>query len=379
MTAQPATAAQDDPTAAAPRADVRGVAARALETDGAAWDAFVAASPQATWLQTTAWANVKRPNGWSALRAAVDFEDGGESRPVGAQLLVRRMRGLPWGLGYVPRGPVGMPAEPAAAARSLAVFTERLREVAREHHLADVRIEPEILAGQGVEEQLRAIGWREARRIQWNHTRLVDLTPPEEQLWDDLRSKWRQYVRKAGRQGVRVVRAGEERLADFHRVYVDGAERAGMFARTQETFRLLWRELAPRGMAHLYIAELEEDGEPLATLLLTSAGNRIFEMYGGTTVKGEELRANYLLKWETMVACRDAGFREYDLWGLPHAGIAQFKGGFGGREVTFVGAWSLPTNRLGHALISAGLAARGAYVHVRYRGKGVWEGTQTAD
>jgi peptidoglycan pentaglycine glycine transferase (the first glycine) len=381
MTSQPATA---DPVSAVastspgPRAWVAPSAPQ-LETDDEAWDEFVARSPQATWLQTTAWARVKRPNGWSAVRAALDYDDRGTRHAIGAQILVRRVRGLPWGLGYVPRGPVGMPDDPAAAGRALVAFGTRLREVARANGLADIRIEPEFPADRGVEDALRAAGWREARRIQWNRTRIVDLTLPEDALWADLRSKWRQYVRKAARQHVRVVRAGEERLRDFHRVYVDGAERAGMFARTQATFELLWRELAPRGMAHLFIAELEETGEPLATLLLTSAGKRAFEMYGGTTVRGEELRANYMLKWETMIACRNAGFREYDLWGLPHAGIAQFKGGFGGRELTFVGAWSLATHGIGHLLISGGLAARNAYVLLRYRGKGVYEGASGAE
>lgn len=386
MTLEPATADQAAADAAAEAATDRPTAegtapppAPVLETDDAAWDAFVEAAPQATWLQTTGWARVKRPNGWSAVRAAVDFEEDGVRYSVGAQLLVRRVRGLPWGLGYVPRGPVGMPTDPEAASRSLAAFTRRLGEVARQHRLADVRIEPEILAGQGVEARLRALGWREARRIQWNRTRIVDLTAPEDELWSNLRSKWRQYVRKAERQGVRVLRAGDERLDDFYAVYVDGAERAGMFARSRETFDLLWRELAPRGMAHLYLAELEETGEPLATLLLTSAGRRAFEMYGGTTVKGEELRSNYMLKWETMLSCRRAGFREYDLWGLPHAGIAQFKGGFGGREVTFVGAWSLATHQVGYALITSGLKMREAYVRLRYRGKGVWEGGQEGE
>ncbi|HEY7599411.1 MAG TPA: hypothetical protein VH741_05755, partial [Candidatus Limnocylindrales bacterium] len=72
--------------------------------------------------------------------------------------------------------------------------------------------------------------------------------------------------------------------------------------------------------------------------------------------------------------CKAEGFTEYDLWGLPHSGIAQFKAGFGGEEVTFVGAWSLATDRLGDAVIGAGLRARELFVRVRHGGKGVWEG-----
>ena len=350
-----------------------------LETDDDAWDAFVATTRQATWLQTVPWARVKRANGWSAVRAAVAFSEGGQSGVVGAQVLVRSVSGLPWRLGYIPRGPVGLPADPGSAGRVLAAFTDRLAEVAREHRLANVRMEPEVVSGEGTEPALERIGWRSTRRIQQRLTRIVDLARPEEEVWQDLHRKARQSVTKARRLGVRVVTADGSRLDDYYRVYIDAAGRAAMFARSLESFRTLWGELAPRGMAHLSFAEFEETGEPVATLLLISCGDRIFDMYGGTTPAGEARRANYLLKWEALARSRAAGFREYDLWGLPHPGIARFKAGFGGREVDYIGAWQMGFDRIGNAVLSAGLAARSGFVFVRYRGKGVWEGQAGAD
>ena len=38
------------------------------------------------------------------------------------------------------------------------------------------------------------------------------------------------------------------------------------------------------------------------------------------------------------------GYTEYDLWGLPREGIEQFKSGFGGAEIDYVGAWDLVTD-----------------------------------
>jgi lipid II:glycine glycyltransferase (peptidoglycan interpeptide bridge formation enzyme) len=65
------------------------------------------------------------------------------------------------------------------------------------------------------------------------------------------------------------------------------------------------------------------------------------------TVSGAEQRANYLLKWEAIRTSRLAGATSYDLWGLVHPGIRQFKEGFGGREVRYIGAWDLPLSGLG--------------------------------
>jgi lipid II:glycine glycyltransferase (peptidoglycan interpeptide bridge formation enzyme) len=73
-----------------------------LERDPALWDAFAAASADPSYLQVTAWAAIKAPDGWGSLRVAV----GGAHGPIGGQVLVQRPRPSPWGMGYMPRRPV---------------------------------------------------------------------------------------------------------------------------------------------------------------------------------------------------------------------------------------------------------------------------------
>ena len=68
--------------------------------DADAWDALVDASDPGSYLQLSGWARVKAVNGWSAHRLLV-------ADRVGAQVLVRRPRPLPWGFAYAPRGPLG--------------------------------------------------------------------------------------------------------------------------------------------------------------------------------------------------------------------------------------------------------------------------------
>lgn len=326
-----------------------------LERDGAAWDAFVAASAQPSHLQTTAWAEIKRANGWRAARIATTSAGG----VVGAQILVRRAPGLPWGLGYIPRGPVGL-----LDAAGLAAFTERVRRSAKRRRLAWVTIEPEL--GPEAAFTLRELGWRPAGHIQPDSTRIIDLDRPTEEIWNDVHRKARQSVNKARRLGIRVVEADGSRLSDFYRIHTSAAGRAGVIPRAESTYRAMWDALAPRHMAQLYFAEREETAEAVATLFLVSCGKRVVDLYGGTTPEGDGTRANYVLKWEAIEKCREAGFTEYDLWGMPRAGIAQFKASWGGREVEYVGAWDLVTSPVGRAVLSAGLAARGAYKRLRY-------------
>lgn len=327
-----------------------------LEQDSAAWDQFVAASSQASYLQSTAWAEIKRANGWRAVRLAASA--GGEL--VGAQMLVRRAPGLPWGFGYVPRGPIGARLDQPA----LEAFTERVKGEAQKRRLAYVTVEPELPPGAA--DLLRSLGWRPTTHVQPESTRVIDLDRPTEDIWNDVHRKARQSVNKARRLGVRVVEADGDRLADFYRIHAGTAERAHFIPRAESSFREMWAALAPKGMARLFFAETEESGDAVATLLLVTCGRRAFDLYGGTTGAGDATRANYVLKWEVIEHAREAGLKEYDLWGLPRQGIAQFKSAWGGHEVDYVGAWELPISTIGRASLKAGLAARNSYVRLRY-------------
>ena len=330
--------------------------------DDATWDAFVAAADPGSYLQLAGWARVKAVNGWSSERILAT-PPAGEPGRIGAQILLRRPRPLPWAFAYAPRGPVTR--GDGWTADGIAAFTTAIREElrARAGRVSHVRIDPEIERDAGPDEggavrrALRAAGWRPATPIQPNATRIVDLAPDEEALWGDLRKKWRQYVNKARNAGITVTEADGSALPEFYRVYRETADRAGFLIRTEAAYRDVWDALAPTGNARLLFAR-RPDGAPLATLFLVRAGPRVVEPYGGMTEEGGESRANYLLKWEAIRSSRELGATSYDLWGLATGGIAHFKTGFGGREVQYIGAWDLVLDPLGRQVYERAQAAR---------------------
>jgi lipid II:glycine glycyltransferase (peptidoglycan interpeptide bridge formation enzyme) len=324
--------------------------------DDAGWDALVAGADPGSYLQLSGWARVKAVNGWSSTRLLA-----GETAPIGAQILVRRPRPLPWAFAYAPRGPVAT----TWTADAIDALTETLRSGIRDEagRVSHLRIDPEI-ERDGPHDQdgalrraLRGAGWRPAAPIQPNATRIVDLTADEDALWGDLRKKWRQYVNKARAAGITVSDAEGDALPEFYRVYRETAERAGFLIRTEQAYRDVWEAFRPAGNARLLFAR-RSDGEALATLFLVRCGPRVVEPYGGMTAEGGESRANYLLKWEAIRSSREQGATSYDLWGLATGGIAHFKTGFGGREVQYVGAWDLVLDPLGRQAYERALQAR---------------------
>ncbi len=365
-----------------------------LAPDTAVWDGFVSRSTPGSYLQTSAWAVVKAPNGWTPLRfmgsCSADDELGRDDEPAeqaaqeepvgevrfGAQLLLRRPRAFPWAFAYSPRGPV---LDDWSGA-TVGAFTGGLRQALAgwPGRVSHVRIEPEIeLNGPSdvdgaLRHALRQSGWRPGASIQPPRTRQVDLRPDEAALWSGLRKKWRQYVNKARKGGVRVVDAPVERLPEFYEIYRETASRAGFVIRTYESYLTAWQAFARLGMARLLMAETE-DGEGLATLFVLRVGNRVVEPYGGMTSRGAEARANYLLKWEAIRSSRESGAVSYDMWGISHGGIEHFKAGFGGREIRYVGAWDLvldPAGRFAYDTAQAWQDRVGRLRHgiVRVRG-----------
>lgn len=336
--------------------------------DPVAWDAFVSDAEPGSYLQRSPWAQVKAVNGWSGVRIATRPVSGAD-RTIGAQVLVRRPRPLPWGFAYAPRGPVATDW----SAGSLAAFAEACRTTLRERagRVSHVRIDPEIELdgpldqGGATRRALRVAGFRPAAPIQPNATRIIDLRADEAGLWGDLRKKWRQYVNKARSAGVVVVDAEGDRLGDFYRIYRETADRAGFLIRTEAAYRDVWEAFRPHGLARLLFAETS-DGEPVATLFLLRSGPRVVEPYGGMTKSGGDSRANYLLKWEAIRTSREQGATSYDLWGLATGGIAHFKTGFGGREVRYVGAWDLVLDPFGRQVYLGAQRARVAWTRRRH-------------
>lgn len=372
-----------------------------LAPDAAGWDAFVARSNPGSYLQTTAWAEVKAPNGWTPVRfvgtrpiarGGVGLEgpqadetgtadedqpgEAGEETAFGAQFLLRKPRAFPWAFAYAPRGPVFEEWNPA----TLEAFTGALRPalVSAGMRVSHVRIEPEIELNGPVDvdgdfrHALRRCGWRAGTAIQPARTRQVDLRMEEEVLWSDLRKKWRQYVNKARKEGVRVVDATVDRLPEFYSIYQETARRAGFVIRTYESYLGVWQAFARLGMARLLMAE-DRDGAGVATLLVLRVGDRVIEPYGGMTAAGAESRANYLLKWEAIRTSRERGAVSYDMWGLSHEGIERFKSGFGGREIDYIGAWDLVLDPLGRFAFDGAQSVQdriGRWKHGVGRGRG---------
>lgn len=283
-------------------------------------------------LQLWGWGEVKAAHGWRVERLlGYDLD---KQIIGGAQILIRH---LPWpfkALVYVPRGPVGEPSQAPEFLEALASYAKS------QHGAVALSIEPDW-------EQLPSLGknWRRAdNTILIPRTLILDLAKTEDELLAPMAKKTRQYIRKSGGVEDLAIQQvkGKEYLGACLAVYHETAQRAGFALHNDQYYYDIFDKL---GEASPVFAAFYE-GEPVAFVWLAISAETAFELYGGMNDKGQELRANYALKWHAITKMQEWGIERYDMNGLLNDGVSTFKQGFADHENMLVGTYDRPLSPL---------------------------------
>jgi len=266
-----------------------------------------------------------------------------------AQVLIKS---LPLGLSvaYAPRGPLVAP-------EGLADAIVAVREALARERCASLLCDPEVPDDPAIRASLARAGVRASPVfVQPRRTLLMDLAEENEALLGAMRKKTRQYIHKAERAGVVTEETGD--LSRFMKVLGAVAARDRFAIRSREYFEKLLAAFGDRAV--LMLARVGEDDA--GAMLLVRMADRAWELYGGWSGAHAEARPFYLLKWRAMLRMRQLGVRRYDMYGLaegaddPLAGVENFKVGFGGDVVSWIGALETPVRPMLYPLWQ--LAAR---------------------
>ncbi len=316
--------------------------------DTTTWDAFVAAHPSGSLLQTSRWGKLKDEFGWDY--EIVTRED--EAGLVGGALVLYKSLPLSLGtLAYVPRGPVVNWDDPDA----VALVMEVVEATVRQRRAWACWIEPEAFATSVRSDKLVGMGYRESEQtIQPPSTILVDLSASEDDIMMRMKSKTRYNIRYAGRKGVEVRHGTLDDLRKFYNLLETTSERNEFGIHERAYYRRAMELFGPDDSIALLIAEVEED--PVAAILVFAVGDESWYIAGASSNRHRRKMPTYALQWEAMRWAKSRGCRVYDLWGIPDAdeetleaeftersdglwGVYRFKRGFGGEVVRYLGMW----------------------------------------
>ncbi|MDH7478411.1 MAG: peptidoglycan bridge formation glycyltransferase FemA/FemB family protein [Syntrophomonadaceae bacterium] len=312
------------------------------------YNAFVSRAPKGHVLQSYEWGEVKATTGWEPIRLVVEE---GDSIVAAISILKRWLPGTGYSIFYAPRGPVGDLADQ----RSMDILFKAVREVALKHQAIFLKLDPDVpVEEDSFRQYLLRRGFHPASSgegfegVQPRFVFRMDITPPLEELFENLAAKTRYNLRLAERRGVRlkepVTRAD---LPEFYQVLRETAQRDRFLIRSYSYFETIWKFLVERGMGRLFLAEYQ--GQIIAGTLALIFGKQAWYLYGASSNQHRNVMPNYLLQWAMITWAKERGCSVYDFRGVPGRvgddhplyGLYRFKKGFGGVYTEFIGEYDL--------------------------------------
>lgn len=258
------------------------------------WDEFVLEKGGHP-LQLWGWGDVKAAGNWVVDRFFVIQED---DTLAAVQLLVRKLP-KPFGkLLHIPRGPVVADKE-----KTEAIYAQIASYVKKEYKSVALIVEPND------DEPPLDDRWKtSSNHILAPQTIVLDLSRAEGVLMAEMSKKTRQYIRKSTSDGVTVKRIGNpEDIDACLKIYKETARRAKFSLHKDSYYRSINDKLGD----HSVIFGAYANGELVSFLWLALSESVAFELYGGVTESGQELRANYALKWEAIRRCKQWGVETF--------------------------------------------------------------------
>lgn len=304
-------------------------------TDKDLWDDYVLEQGGHP-LQLWSWGQVKAGHGWVAERIFAYNED----EIVGAaQILVRRLPAPFRTFSYVPRGPMFEEEYKDEILDKLSVL------VKRDHNSVALSIEPDLEIFEKPE------GWvRSTNKVLSAETILLDVSKSESDLLADMAKKTRQYIRKSGADvKIRQIKTRED-IEKCLEIYRQTAHRAGFNLHNNQYYLDVFIQM--QDYSPIFAAYVGE--EMVAFLWLAISENTAYELYGGMNETGQELRANYALKWHGIKKVKEWGISRYDFGGLVAGGVSNFKQGWSSEVTVFAGTFDKPLSPV-YTLWSKGL------------------------
>jgi FemAB-related protein (PEP-CTERM system-associated) len=270
--------------------------------NGASWDAFVMASPDATFFHLSGWQRVLR----DAFRHDTHFLYAEVDGRIQGVLPLAHVRSVLFGHSLVSL-PFAVYGGVAAATPSASASLEReAQELA--HRLGVDHLE------------LRHVT---PRHTDWPAQDLYvtfrkPLLPDPEANMLAIPRKQRAMVRKGLKNGLRSEIDGS--IERFYPLYADNMHRHGSPALPRRYFNALMHEFGDRAEV---MTVVDPGGRPLSSVLSFYFRDEVLPYYAGDETSARDLAANDFKYWELMRRCAERGIKLFD-YGRSKQGSGSF-------------------------------------------------------
>lgn len=301
------------------------------------WQKIQQSFPEANFLQSPAWAKMNKLVGHKVI-----IEESDAFRCLMIVKNAKRGRYL-----EIPGGPLLDWQNTKLVEKVFA----KIRAIAKQEKCVFVRFRPQLLKTPENLAKLKQLGLKIApMHLHAEHTVILDLTKPADEILKNMRRQTRYEVRRAEKLGLTVAYSNDEAIFhEFHQVQADTAARQHFVPPDLKT--LLAEREAFAEDARLYVAKTAT-GEPVAYGLILISGREAEYFEAASTDLNRKLPGSYALEWQVIKDLKSLGVARYNLWGIAppgaknhrYSGVTTFKTGFGGEIIEFVPAHDLIVN-----------------------------------
>jgi lipid II:glycine glycyltransferase (peptidoglycan interpeptide bridge formation enzyme) len=305
------------------------------------WEDFVLSHPDVNFLQSWSWGEVHRELGGKIFR--LGFFEQGKLKGICLLLKQEAKRGL-----YLecPGGPLIDWDKPIY----FEAFIDQLKTIGAEENCVFIRLRPPLLKSLANRLLFKKKGFIPApMHLHAEDTLQLDLKKSEEQLLRAMRKNTRYLVKKAEKQGVKVIQSMDIKDIDIlYKLQLETVERQHFIPFKKEYFIKEFENFLKDNKVRIFKALYQR--KVLSIALIIFYGKEAVYHYSGSSSAWRKIPASYLLQWEAIKEAKKQGCQVYNFWGIapgdnPHhrfAGVTLFKKGFGGEEVSYLHAHDLP-------------------------------------
>jgi lipid II:glycine glycyltransferase (peptidoglycan interpeptide bridge formation enzyme) len=223
------------------------------------WDLFVNNSDMGSFYQTSSWAQVKKSQGWSALR--VILKTPTNDICGGGQVFFKQLMGFFLTI-QLPKGPIFDPENPEMA---FCVLNEIKQYFSRKPFI--LLIQPADNCWDFLE-QLQNSGYGSNLKVDLEEkaTITIDVSKDREEILKQIKKSKRNQFRQSEIRGLVCYETTDRKdLETFYALHKQIADKRNFGIQSKLFFESLWDHFFPSGQCHLFMAEV--DKQPVASIM----------------------------------------------------------------------------------------------------------------
>lgn len=300
-------------------------------------------------LQSWDWGEFQRRIGHKLWRLGV-FD--GETLVGGASVILVKSRFRSHL--YISNGPFVITRRPDL---SIPIIIEtllpHLEQLSGAYSVHFIRFDPLLIKSELAHEELLLTGLRKAPTyVQPERTILVDVTPSEDEILLAMSPSQRNGVKRGIKDGVTVTfSTSDEDFMTFWRMYQNTVSLRHFVSYSRKYYYTQLSTLKEFGNYELCIASV--GGIPQTASLIAYDRESVYYLHTGRAYSTDPAtkHASRVQVWEIIKRAKARGLHYVNLYGIakndkdpydPWAGLTEFKKGFGGEPVEYVGAYDYP-------------------------------------